>query len=1103
MSRNIILNTPGQGLEYLKDNTEFRIAHLIRLELASSTEDVKVYSYLTDYMHEIAWDGDLYIAGKVLSVSSIKEKEGLANYKVSVKVAGEYQDELDKALASSLTSSYVGKSLEILRAYIDTDGSIVPMDITTSGPLRYFEGLLTNLSITENPTKGSSVITWECASIFEDFNKIIGRQTNDLLHRGLELDGSGNLITVPENARHPDHATDTGFQHSSKTFSVVSQFDTEEKYSKYSSGFLGIGASVKEKTRTVTREIDLDINLGSNYIPIVYGTRKVQGKPIFVDVEREDPSKVWAVYSICEGPVGYLDLTIGGNSTICLNDEDDASSGVICIGNKKNGDTLGRYWNLYTSMAEVVGDANIARLVASLDWDEPYTPAGKVETPFSELYNKVRANTATPEELQEYQDRRATDFDGIRIPYFFPGSEGENLNEGLIRQQSGYNKKVNLGYNDGWVFASDTSTGTSHPVSGKKSVWVVGDDYTATLVTGARNTAFGSDGGYFIRGTPAAANQDMIDVASGGGFLRQEPGDLTYWDENSLLADTAYVILQFRLTDTAQELPELWATVEQHDVVTDPTESQVDDHLRVPWYFYPQNPTDSADKEEYGYNPCNPVWHLFDYLTNSTYGSGIEYSRMDLPSFYQAAAQCEELDTSYDIDFVEYWRYCGFAEYQHYPEGPRDNLRNYKHRSNAIIPTDKPVAANLKSMLEQIDGTLNLVGGKFHLSLEGNTAPKATINEEDIIGAVKLKDTSQKKKWNSIEASISDPSLDWGDNSVSFFNSDYLEQDNGIKKKGRVNLAFNTNYYSARSRCKFLLDRSRFSREVNFTTTHKFIDLQINDNVIFNYPRFFPDTTSFRVIGMDIQPNGLVSFTLKEYDSSIYTGITQKQEIYRPVHDVLPRPLNIGYVPRPQDTPWNVSVPEGSQGILVWDPVDRDDILRYEVEDWLNSDNTISVSPSSTTNGKVYLQLFGMTEGQEYLLRVRAIYNKGQRSTFTTMYVEVYPEDAVPNNITKPLGFYAENANSLGVFTGPDVILHWDASTEFDNPTYHIQMKNDQGVIIRDYYTSGLTYTYDFTSNRADYLANEGVDGAYRGLNIGLRITNGNPGDKFSNWTYL
>ncbi len=1103
MSRNLILNTPGQGLEYLKNNTEFRIAHLIKLELASSTEDVKVYSYLTDYMHEITWDSNLYVAGKVLSVSNIKEKEGLANYKVSIKVAGEYSEELEKALASSLTSSYVGKSLEILRAYVHTDGTLISMDKDTLGPMRYFEGLLTNLSIDENPTKGSSVVTWECASIFEDFNKIIGRQTNDLLHRGLEIDGSGNLVTVPENARHPDHATDTGFQHANKTFSVATQFEVEEKYSKYNSGFLGIGAGITEKTRTVDKELDLNINLSSNFIPIVYGTRKVQGKPLFVDVEREDPSKVWAVYSICEGPVGFLDISIGGNSTICLNDEDDASSGVICLGNKKNGDTLGRYWNLHTSMAEVVGDANVSRLSAHLDWDEPYTESGVIETPFNELYNKVQNNTATPEEEQEYLDRKSTDYQGLRINYYFPGSEGENLNEGLIRQQNGYNKKVQIGYNDGWVFASDSSTGTSHPVSGKKSVWVVGDDYTATLVTGDRERDFGLGGTYFVRGAPNPANQDMIDVAAGGGFLRQEPGDLTYWDENSLLADTAYVILQFRLTDTAQELPELWATVEQHDVITDPDDSNPDEKIRVPWPWYPSNPTDSNDMEEYGYNPNNPVWHLLDYLTNSTYGSGIEYSRIDLPSFYQAAAECEEIDTSYDIDFIDYWRYSGFSEYQHYPEGPRDNNRNYKHKSNAIIPTDKPVSANLKSMLEQIDGSLNLVGGKFHISLEGNTAPIATITEHDIIGTVKLKDLSQKSKWNSIEASISDPSLDWGKNSVSFFNSEYLEQDNGIKKKGRVNLTFNTNYYSARSRCKFLLDKSRFSREVTVTTTHKFIHLQINNNVVFDYPRFFPETTNFRIKGVEILSNGLVNLTLKEYDPSIYTGITQKQEIYRPVHDILPRPLNLGYVPRPQDTPWNVSVPEGSQGILVWDPIDREDILRYEVESWLDPDVTISVSPSAITNGKVYLQLYGMTLGQEYLLRVRAIYNKGQRSTFTTMYVEVFPEDAVPNNITRPLGFYSENTDSLGVFTGPDVILHWDISTEFDSPTYHLQFKNDQGVVIRDHFTSGSTYTYDFTSNRADYLANEGVDGAYRGLNIGLRITNGNPGDKFSNWTYL
>ena len=68
MSRNIL----PSALEYLKTNDNVKVAHLIRLELPESTPDTPVYAYLTDAGKNVYSGGKTYLAGRVLSVSSVE-----------------------------------------------------------------------------------------------------------------------------------------------------------------------------------------------------------------------------------------------------------------------------------------------------------------------------------------------------------------------------------------------------------------------------------------------------------------------------------------------------------------------------------------------------------------------------------------------------------------------------------------------------------------------------------------------------------------------------------------------------------------------------------------------------------------------------------------------------------------------------------------------------------------------------------------------------------------------------------------------------------------------------------------------------------------------
>jgi len=278
MSRNLL----PSALDYLANTNDVRIAHLVRQELSESTELLPVFTYLTDYANDIVWAGQTYEAGKITKVGDLRQTQGLTNYKLSIDVAGEFQEELDKGLVENLNKSYVGKEIEVLRAYLDEGANIIPFDKTTNGPMQYFIGDISDINITENIVSGNSTVKWDCAGKFQDFELVNGRVTDDASHRGLvsNLDGS----TSPSNgAKREAYKLDTGFQHANQTINTVSEYMTNETRYRMKSSWLGFRTSTEEYQVEIKNTFELGLDLAAKFIPRVYGVRKIPGIPIFLD----------------------------------------------------------------------------------------------------------------------------------------------------------------------------------------------------------------------------------------------------------------------------------------------------------------------------------------------------------------------------------------------------------------------------------------------------------------------------------------------------------------------------------------------------------------------------------------------------------------------------------------------------------------------------------------------------------------------------------------------------------------------------------------------------------------------------------------------------
>lgn len=1022
MSRNLL----PSAIDYLEQADSTRIAHLIKLELVNS-----VFLYLTDYQSEVLFE-QVYTPGKVLKVGSVRQTQGITNYKLSMDIAGEFQEELARGLVDNVSNSYVGRKLEVQRAYLDNAGEILPFDITTNGPMQYFIGEITDINISESIVSGSSTVTWQCAGKFQDFELVNGRITDDASHRGLVTSNDGAFIPS-DGAKRVEHKTDTGFQHANQTIDIVTNYTSTETRFKIKSSWLGFRTSTTEYEVQVENTLELGLDLSAKYIPKVYGVRKVAGIPIFISPLISDPRTVYVVYAFAEGEIeAFLNLYIQGAPVICSSSSDANQN--VCLGNQANNDTLSYFKNASNASS------------------------------WSNLLNGVFNRPSFDNRFNEYEPP---------IDILVPSEIGRANYTGTVDRE-----EFNITSEKNGVAWVQVFHGAPDQAACEK------------LVTNAASKNF-------------SLQQGWIDKTYADFVGPKSPAqEGAYWDANSKLLDTAYVVMQVGITEDNQTIPELEAVISGTMVDTYDTV----DNGTVPIPGLPPM-YKSVDKSV----SINPVWQILDYSTDSLCGGNLDITEVDINSFYDVASKLDAVTTSYEDEFVTYSRYLGWKD----PKGTNtetiDSVVHDKQKTtmqtNVAFRTETPVTKNIKNLLDQFDGTVNILGGRYHLSIENNDAAIAAIEVGDIKGGITTKDLSNKNKWNSIQASIQDPTQNWGTTQISFFNSNYLALDKGIKKKGTVVFNYLTNYYTAREWAQKQLSRSRYSREITFTTHQKYLGLYPNANVTFTYERFNYLNKVFRVVSTTINSDGTMSVTLQDFDETEFLpeGAAPTNSEYSAGTSITkPEGLEFVYLPSPRFPA--TSIPD-VYGLLIWNPVEGNSVLRYNVSDWLvprdeeyevTTDTLIEDSGGTLYH---YYPITGLEANTDYQFKVRSLSQEGNSSLYSIypLSINALPD---PSEFSVVTGFKAFNDNFNNEYIGNSVILNWDTHL-YSGVTYEIQFWNNDNpsTLISSKTTSSTGYTYDIDTNIADYASNNsGQVGAYRGIRCRIRVTNN---ITISDWTNL
>jgi hypothetical protein len=148
------------------------------------------------------------------------------------------------------------------------------------------------------------------------------------------------------------------------------------------------------------------------------------------------------------------------------------------------------------------------------------------------------------------------------------------------------------------------------------------------------------------------------------------------------------------------------------------------------------------------------------------------------------------------------------------------------------------------------------------------------FNKDNIVDAVSISLGSKRNRNNRMTVNYFDPSIGWQPNfshlppteDAEF--DDFLAEDNGVINETRIDLALTASEYHAKRIAYSILKLSRHQTVVSFKASFEALKLEVGQPVYLDYQTAGwgeTDKKKFRVITLDLHPDGLVSVVLLEY----------------------------------------------------------------------------------------------------------------------------------------------------------------------------------------------------------------------------------------------
>lgn len=385
----------------------------------------------------------------------------------------------------------------------------------------------------------------------------------------------------------------------------------------------------------------------------------------------------------------------------------------------------------------------------------------------------------------------------------------------------------------------------------------------------------------------------------------------------------------------------------------------------------------------WGLNPADVV---YDYLTNSRYGKGIDTGHINIASFIDAKRYCKQtVQATFGGASETYVRYMlnGHCE-------PDDTIYN-----------------NIKRILSCFQGYLVFSNGQYYLRLNKEVVDPATgveypqfvggspvdpqtdqvlldslfqFNENNMVGKYDVQLASKQNRFNRMKLSYYDERSDYNPSIQYYDSATYLARDNNEVFEREIELPMVTDQRNALNLAGVILNQSRNQTAINFQAVYSALEVEVGDVVAISIDNMGYNQKLFRVMSMGINLDGTIDITATEYQHEAYL-LTTLPEITEPGQVTLPD-FNVVAAPTALVTNTRVeTTSDGGRQVFIdasWTAPTGDGTIReYEVQ--VTATGYENYSRTSTTNIS-----FGPLPNGTYTVKVRAVNAYGSYSPYLT-----------------------------------------------------------------------------------------------------------------------
>ncbi|WP_312229002.1 fibronectin type III domain-containing protein [Pseudescherichia sp.] len=395
----------------------------------------------------------------------------------------------------------------------------------------------------------------------------------------------------------------------------------------------------------------------------------------------------------------------------------------------------------------------------------------------------------------------------------------------------------------------------------------------------------------------------------------------------------------------------------------------------------------------------SPPSIIYDYLTNNIYGMNIEPSLINIDTFIETAAYCNQME--------------------YYANGAISYQSSFKENIDNIC---------------QVAGIIIYVNaGKICMTTDRKTLSVASFDEHNIFGQVQLTTSGSTDYFNIVDAKYTNPASMYATDVLRIPSE--LSQDELIKTD-RQTIPISRDY-------TWCYDQDTLSRMVNvdvlkakyalstltFTTSEGW-DLKVWDSIDVKIDELAVNG-KFKVLSKDIETNqesiGYCTITCVEAPDAMYDGVDPG--VWSP-GGVLDLSALTVIPPTNLRASRKGNVASGSIVELAWD-ASTDPYLRGYYIYYKLSTATNWTYAGSTNIQKTDYELFGLSDTEKYDFAVEAYSNIGRKSTKSTL-----------NGLVPTYNF------ALPSITGVQLANHTVGDYETDSSDFNITWDNQKNLVI-------------------------------------------------------